>query len=293
MPEGIHVNTLAPRIKGVHPDDTRPVPAEHGGTGDLNRPELVARPSAQSSTPRRRRATSRRGGDTGTSLDLGRYGDIARSRRDLGDPGRFVACLLRRFGHPIRPVRRPRSPRDGPGPLLASAPRRSAGDPARTETGRRRIGESGSNPTLPPAGVARPDRLAPFTTVGRRRRPAGSAPRAHGPGPTEPIRSGRGFHPVERDADGRDPTGARRRRPRPDRHHPRAIGERARVARLPVELAERLLVWCFSPGSGRGLCPFCCVASRPTSGRYSGVSSRRQTPGRRSYSRAGRFLPSR
>ena len=41
MPEGIRVNALAPRTKGVHSDDNRPVPAKHGGTRDLNRVVLV------------------------------------------------------------------------------------------------------------------------------------------------------------------------------------------------------------------------------------------------------------
>ena len=224
-------------------------------------------------------------GDKGTSL----YLDALWAIQVVSSPDRFDGSVTR--SDPSGGRRRHGTGR------ARSSHRLPAGRPAiRLE--RRPVGVGSGNRgrivPLPPAGVARPDRLAPFGTVGRRRRrPAGPGPRAHRPGPTEPITSGRGFHPVERDADGRDPTGARRRRPRPDRHHPRAIGERARVARLPVEPAERLLVWCFSPGSGRGLCPFCCVASRPTSGRYSGVSSRRQTPGRRSYSRAGRSRPAR
>ena len=109
------------------------------------------------------------------------------------------------------PVRRPISPRDGSGPLLESAPRRSAGDPARTETGRRRSGKSASNRS-PVAGRSRP--TGPTCRV-RDGQPASPPSRRSGSEGT-PAGPGRADHV----GPGPPSCRARRRRPRPDRHQP-------------------------------------------------------------------------
>ena len=144
-------------------------------------PTLIWRASSPANWNGRDKGTGR---DKTTSL----YLDCA-----LGNPGRIAASPHRRFGRPNRPVRRPTSPRDGSGPLLASGRRRSAGDRARTETGRRRIGNRDRMRPVRPSGVARPDRLVTFGAVGRRCRRAG--PTGGRGGQRRGSRAGRGSRP--------------------------------------------------------------------------------------------------
>ena len=141
-------------------------PSRSGRAGMAGRArDEPARSPARPDAPIRRPSLTRAGASRADRADHGPSGSGPVSGSSRSHPaGEAIA-------HPADPIRRPTSPRDGSGPLLESAPRRSAGDRARTEAGRRRIGGSGSDRS-PRAGRSR-RRAGPTGRRGSPDRPDG------------------------------------------------------------------------------------------------------------------------